>query len=118
MSTTYSKTRRLKIAKAFKVASKYLATCNTEARNECRKYFNVCGCIGAARRNREIDDLTSANAQAIVMARLNDEVYYGDWVVNKVGRKAYINDQDNHDGRKTQDARRRWLESLHKEFSK
>lgn len=51
------------------------------------------------------------------MSRLGDEVYFDDWIVKKLGIQAYNEDRLHNDGRKRQDARRRWLQSLIKEFS-
>lgn len=117
MNISLSKRTRKSISKAFKVASKYLATCNTDRDVNKAMYLNICACIAYAHRKAEITPRMSYLTKDIVMSRLGDAVYFDGWVRKQVGTSAFQKDHIENDGRKKQDARRRWLQSLIKEFS-
>lgn len=117
MSISLSKRTRASLSKAFKVASKYLATCNTDCDVNEALYLNICACIAHAGRKGEITFRISYLAKDIVMSRLGDAVYFDGWLRKQVGTIAFQKDYVENNGRKKQDARRRWLQSLIKEFS-
>jgi hypothetical protein len=118
MSISLSKPARLRVAAAFKVASKYLAKSDTERYGNLAKYANICACLEHGYRFNEISKRMVEVTKTIISERLENEVYYEDWVAKKLGFQVVVDDRLKNDGRMKQDGRRRWLKSLIKEFSK